>query len=235
MVRESVPERSQEDDPRRYERFVTLFARIHDNLFSYIFSLLPHWSDAEDVFQQASLVLWRKFDDFQDADEKGDRRILPERPSGCCAQNAPVPFFVSSGCCAQNAPVPFSSQDVDNDGEFLAWACRVAFFEVQNFRRTAGRDRLMFDNDLVEQMARQRDVSPQRAGRRRDFLMECIAKLSEKQRELLNRAYEGEDTIGKLAEQMNRSPQTIYNRLNLIRRALFECVEETVRRKGAEQ
>lgn len=190
MVNESVSVQRSDDDPQQYERFVSLFARIHDNLFSYIFSLLPHWSDAEDVFQQASLVLWRKFGDFQDA---------------------------------------------DNDGEFLAWACRVAFFEVQNFRRTAGRDRLMFDNDLVEQMARQRDVSPQRAGRRRDFLMDCIAKLSEKQQELLNCAYDGDDTIRQLAEQMNRSPQTIYNRLNLIRRALFECVEEAVRRRGAKQ
>lgn len=65
----------------------------------------------------------------------------------------------------------------------------MAFFEVQNFRRTAGRDRLMFDNDLIEQ----------------------------------------------LAEQLHRSPQTIYNRLNLIRRELFECVEDAVRQQGTKQ
>ncbi|MCC6127028.1 MAG: excinuclease ABC subunit UvrA [Pirellulales bacterium] len=29
--------------------------------------------------------------------EKGDRCILPERPGGCCAQNAPVPFFALTG------------------------------------------------------------------------------------------------------------------------------------------
>ncbi len=178
-------------DPRQYERFVSLFAQVHDNLFAYIFSLLPHWSDAEDVFQQTSLVLWRKFGSFQLAATPG------------------------SG--------------------FLAWACRVAFFEVQNFRRTAGRDRLMFDNDLVEQLAEERDVSPQRGGRRRDFLMDCIAKLSEKQRDLIRHAYEGETTIRQLAEQLHRSPQTIYNRLNLIRRELFECVEDAVRQQGTKQ
>lgn len=174
-------------DPQQYERFVSLFAQVHDNLFAYIFSLLPHWSDAEDVFQQTSLVLWRKFGGFE----------------------------------------PGSN--------FLAWACRVAFFEVQNFRRTAGRDRLMFDNDLVEQLAEERDVSPQRGGRRRDFLMDCIAKLSEKQRDLIRHAYEGETTIRQLAEQLHRSPQTIYNRLNLIRRELFECVEDAVRQQETEQ
>ena len=185
-------EQGRANDPRQYERFVGLFAQVHDNLFAYIFSLLPHWSDAEDVFQQTSLVLWRKFGSFQ-----------------------------------PTAKTP--------DTDFLAWACRVAFFEVQNFRRTAGRDRLMFDNDLVEQLAVERDVSPQRGGRRRDFLLDCIAKLSEKQRDLIRYAYEGETTIRQLAEQLHRSPQTIYNRLNLIRRELFECVEDAVRQQEVEQ
>ena len=35
----------------------------------------------------------------------------------------------------------------------------------------------------------------------------------------------------QLAEELHRSPQTIYNRLNLIRRALFECVEAAVERR----
>jgi len=182
-------EEKLEDNPLRYERFVSLFARIHDNLFSYIFSLLPHWSDAEDVFQQTSLILWRKFGEFR---------------------------------------------DTDKDGEFLTWACRVAFFEVKNFRRTAGRDRLTFDNDLVERLAGQCEISPQRTSRRRDFLMDCIAKLTEKQRELLTLAYGNESSIRQLAEQMNRSPQTVYNRLNMIRRSLFECVEEAARQSGTE-
>ncbi|MBU4399981.1 MAG: HTH domain-containing protein [Planctomycetes bacterium] len=202
-------------DPRQYERFVSLFAQVHDNLFAYVFSLLPRWSDAEDVFQQTSLVLWRKFGSFEPAAKKGTGPICRNGPEGASHKLAPSPFSPGS--------------------DFLAWACRVAFFEVQNFRRTAGRDRLMFDNDLVEQLAEERDVSPQRGGRRRDFLMDCIAKLSEKQRDLLQHAYEGETTIRQLAEQLHRSPQTIYNRLNLIRRELFECVEDAVRQQGTEQ
>ena len=30
--------------------------------------------------------------------EKGDRSLLPERPEGCCAQKAPVPFFARALC-----------------------------------------------------------------------------------------------------------------------------------------
>jgi RNA polymerase sigma-70 factor len=174
-------------DGPQYERFVQLFAQVHDGLFAYIFSLLPHWSDAEDVFQQTSLVLWRKFGDFQPVAEKGT--------------------------------------------DFLAWACRVAFYEVRNFRRVASRDRLQFGDALLAQLAEDRKVEPQRVNQRREFLMDCVAQLPDEQRVLLRRAYEGETTIRQLAAELGRSPQTLYNRLNLIRRALLECVEAAVERR----
>ncbi|MBN1396187.1 MAG: sigma-70 family RNA polymerase sigma factor [Pirellulales bacterium] len=187
MAFDSENQRRRADDLRRYEQFVGLFAQTHDNLFAYVFSLLPRWSDAEDVFQQTSLILWRKFAEFQPG------------------------------------------------SDFLAWACRVAFFEVQNFRRAAGRQRLTFNNELIERLAAERDVGPQRVSLRREFLLECIERLSEKQRELLGRAYQGEGSIRQLAEQLKRSPQTIYNRLNQIRHLLFECVEDAMRRRRTEQ
>jgi RNA polymerase sigma-70 factor, ECF subfamily len=167
------------------EEFVRLFAQFHDELFAYIFSLLPHWSDAEDVFQQTSLVLWRKYASFQ----------------------------------------PGSG--------FLSWACKVAFYEVQNFRRIASRDFLRFDDGLLDQLAEERVVSPQRSSSLGVFLRDCIAQLSDSQRDLLSRAYEGDATIKHLAEQVNRSPQTIYNRLNDIRRNLFECVQIALRQEQA--
>ena len=163
-----------------------LFAQARDNLFAYIFALLPHWSDAEDVFQQASLVLWRKFGRFEPGTD------------------------------------------------FLAWACRVAFYEVRNFRRTASRDRLRFNDALLEQLAEDRPLSPERERAHRDFLLDCIAKLSEEERALLSRAYEGEMTIRELAAELGRSPQTIYNRLNLLRRALFKCVEAAAKGQKTE-
>ena len=175
------------NDPLQYERFVQLFARVRENLFAYIFTLLPHWSDAEDVFQQTSLVLWRKFGEFQ-----------PET-------------------------------------NFLAWACRVAFFEVRNFQRVAGRDRLRFSDDVLAQLAEQRVISPETTNRRREFLLDCIAKLRDDQRTLLLRTYADEKTIRQLADELDRAPQTLYNRLNQIRRTLFECVEAAMQRQETKQ
>jgi len=49
----------------RYEEFLRLLARHESRLFAYILTLLPHWADAEEVFQEMSIVLWRSFDRFE--------------------------------------------------------------------------------------------------------------------------------------------------------------------------
>lgn len=68
---ETDPQPGQSDNQRN-EQFVALFARSQSALFGYILSLLPRWSDAEDVLQQTSIVLWRKFDEFDQDDPQSD-------------------------------------------------------------------------------------------------------------------------------------------------------------------
>ncbi len=46
------------------EQFVSLLARHHSLIRGFIGTLLPHQTDAEDVFQQTCLVLWRKWSTF---------------------------------------------------------------------------------------------------------------------------------------------------------------------------
>jgi RNA polymerase sigma-70 factor (ECF subfamily) len=48
----------------RSEEFVRLLARHRGELSGYIFSLVPHAADAEEIFQEVSVVLWQKFDTF---------------------------------------------------------------------------------------------------------------------------------------------------------------------------
>jgi RNA polymerase sigma-70 factor, ECF subfamily len=47
--------------------FAALLARHQSQLFGYIHSLVRDLDDAEDLFQQTSLVLWDKFDQFDSA------------------------------------------------------------------------------------------------------------------------------------------------------------------------
>jgi RNA polymerase sigma-70 factor (ECF subfamily) len=46
------------------EQLVRLLMKHQDDLFRYIFSLLPHEEDARDVLQETSVSLYRKFADY---------------------------------------------------------------------------------------------------------------------------------------------------------------------------
>jgi RNA polymerase sigma-70 factor (ECF subfamily) len=51
--------------PERTEEFVRLFVVHQRQVFAFILTLLANRSDAEDVLQETSAVLWRRFDEFQ--------------------------------------------------------------------------------------------------------------------------------------------------------------------------
>lgn len=46
------------------EQFVALFVRHEAAIHSFVLTLLPDLADAEDVVQQASITMWRKFDEY---------------------------------------------------------------------------------------------------------------------------------------------------------------------------
>ncbi len=48
----------------RTELLVRLLTRHQDQLFRYIFALVPHLEDARDVLQETSVALYRKFGDY---------------------------------------------------------------------------------------------------------------------------------------------------------------------------
>ncbi|MBN1395089.1 MAG: sigma-70 family RNA polymerase sigma factor [Pirellulales bacterium] len=52
-------------EPRRVEQFMALYSSHQRRLYLYALTLLPDSVDAEDVLQEANLVLWRKFDQYR--------------------------------------------------------------------------------------------------------------------------------------------------------------------------
>lgn len=59
--------RSFTDEPARESvknrLFLRLFLQNERRLYAYILTLLPHRADADDILQEASLVMWDKFDE----------------------------------------------------------------------------------------------------------------------------------------------------------------------------
>jgi RNA polymerase sigma-70 factor (ECF subfamily) len=60
-----MSEMSPQPDSERHEQFVSLFVHHQGAIYSFIQSLLPALSDPEDVMQETSMTLWRRFDQFE--------------------------------------------------------------------------------------------------------------------------------------------------------------------------
>jgi len=52
------------DESDRHSRFIELLTAHQSRLFTFLYSNVLNMADAEDLYQQVVLVLWRKFDQF---------------------------------------------------------------------------------------------------------------------------------------------------------------------------
>jgi RNA polymerase sigma-70 factor (ECF subfamily) len=166
---------------RRQAEFAALFREAQSRLYGYIHSLVRDLNDADDLFQQTALILWRKFDDYD--------------PARC----------------------------------FLSWACGIARLEVTNFLRSRGRRRLYFSDDLnLLLIEAQEGLTSEEESDRRDALARCVAKLRQRDQELLAECYQDKAGVNQAAGKRGRSPQSVYNSLRRIRRSLYECIARTL-------
>lgn len=159
--------------------FVRLLTRHSSEIYGFILMLSVNRSDAEDVFQETSVVLWQKFDIYE------------------------------SGT------------------DFRAWACRIAFFTVQSFRRKRGRMRMLSD-DAFEAVAADALAMIEEKDMRGEALAECLEKLNERDRRLLEQKYFGKMTTAQLAEQSSQSTHAIYRALTRIHTQLLNCMKRSL-------
>jgi RNA polymerase sigma-70 factor (ECF subfamily) len=68
---QSAEKRTTSNDDERYEAFVRLLVEHEPRVRSFLRGLVPSWQDVEEVTQEASLVAWRKFNDFEEGTSFG--------------------------------------------------------------------------------------------------------------------------------------------------------------------
>jgi RNA polymerase sigma-70 factor, ECF subfamily len=124
----------------RQAEFVRLLSQHSSRIFGFLLALCVNRTDAEDVFQNTSVVLWEKFDTYQ------------------------------------------------RGTNFLAWACRIAYFEALYDRRKSRRVKTLSDAawealavDALQQSDAQED--------HRETLADCLQKLKPADRQLLHEKY----------------------------------------------
>lgn len=167
--------------PRSKVEFAEYLRQHQSQLFGYIHALVRDLNDADDLFQQTTVILWNKFATF------------------------------------------------DRQRSFVAWACGVARLEAANFLRSRSRQRLYFTDELnLLLIEAQDELSPDELEDRRAALARCLRQLRERDRQLIEECYAAEDAIPAVAQRDKRSPQSVYNSLRRIRRALFECIRRSL-------
>ena len=108
---------------------------------------------------------------------------------------------------------------------FGAWASKVAYFQTLAYIRDAKRDRHVFGEALVEQLAA-RPVLDVDASEARIALRHCLRELSEKNFELIQQRYNCDLEIEALAERLGKRPGAVKVQLHRIRRSLLECIQK---------
>lgn len=54
----------ESDEKIERQLFIEKFAENQQRIYSFVLSLAPNWSEAEDIFQRVSVVLWKKWGNY---------------------------------------------------------------------------------------------------------------------------------------------------------------------------
>ena len=106
---------------------------------------------------------------------------------------------------------------------FQAWSRNVAYYQTLAFLRDRKRDKHIFDQDLLEQIASRPCVHDE--DERHLALRHCLGGISQDSLELLRQRYGPGKSIADIAKQRHKSEAAIKMALMRIRQALADCIK----------
>lgn len=115
--------------------------------------------------------------------------------------------------------------DFEPGTNFLAWGRTIARLEVFRFRRNRGRKLTFLEQGILELVAEQAETIGNDLELRQEALSHCMQQLRPKDRELVQMRYAVGANGDKVAQQLGRPANSVYQSLGRIRRALMECVQ----------
>jgi RNA polymerase sigma-70 factor, ECF subfamily len=121
--------------------------------------------------------------------------------------------------------------DYDFQRPFLPWGYAFAYQRVLAFRQKQRRNRLVFNDELIQLISDTYMKSATDADQRVSALQTCLERLPPRQRQLIRDRYATTMSVNALARSMGCSANQISARLYRIRRALAKCVEAVLTRE----
>lgn len=116
--------------------------------------------------------------------------------------------------------------------DFLAWAFSVAHYQVMAYREKKGRDRLSFNDDLLDTLANETSAYQREADTRLAALATCLTQLSKNNQSLVRKRYGLGVSVKELAEELGRTANVVAVTLHRIRVALMKCIQDRILREN---
>jgi RNA polymerase sigma-70 factor (ECF subfamily) len=120
------------------------------------------------------------------------------------------------------------AQEYDPDRPFVPWAYKVAYLQVLAYRKRCSRSRLLFDEQLVSELAEQAASRDDDLDQRLEALGDCMGRLPAPRREMIDLRYLRGESVDAIAERLRKTPNVVAANLYRIRKALLECIESRI-------
>ena len=115
--------------------------------------------------------------------------------------------------------------------DFVRWACRVAYFEVQKHRHRQHVRKMLLSESFVDLLAKQMGDSSEDIQTLMAALGPCVEMLKSPERELIRMHYLQGISVKSTATQLGHSSEAAYKSLQRVRRKLFDCIRRAIRRE----
>ena len=120
-------------------------------------------------------------------------------------------------------------QEFEPGTNFLAWARRVAHLRVLEFFRARGKHPRFLPDDVLQTVVEESAALGDQFEARRDALENCIERMSEGDRQLVEYRYLRGMSLAEIAEAVGRPANSVSYSFWRIRKSLLECIERRLR------
>jgi len=129
----------------------------------------------------------------------------------------------------ETAAVMWSKFDQFEKGtNFSAWALKIAYNQVLNYRKSRKKDKFYFSEDTLEQLAEKSSSKVQNIDKRLSILQQCLKKLQAGELTLIQMRYEPGGSTKRVSLQTGKEPYTLYRLFNKIHAKLLLCIRRTM-------
>lgn len=117
-------------------------------------------------------------------------------------------------------------EQYDQERTFIGWLIGIARNRIAQAYREKGRRPIVFSSEALDSIANAYTAMQPNDDDRLDGLRECMAKLSDRHRRVIELRYARQLTSEQIASQVACSPRAVTSMLQRIRTALRKCVSQ---------